>query len=413
MKQILEMAKAAKQAAFYTSKLGVVEKKDILFAMADALEAQQDEILLANAQDMQQAKENGLSEAFLDRLLLSEQRIYAMAAGIRKVAMLKDPIGEVIGGHTAESGIRITKKRVPLGVVGIIYEARPNVTADAVGICVKTGNAVLLKGGKDALLSNLTIARIMQEAGEQKGLPKNAVQALQDTAREATAYFMSLREYIDVLIPRGGAGLIAAVVEHAKIPVIETGTGNCHVFVDASADFSMAEEIVVNAKVSRPSVCNAAETLLVHQEIADAFLPKIVAALQAQQVEVRGDEKTQKYSGVIAATEEDYYEEFLDYIISVKVVKDIKVAVSHINQYGTKHSEAIVTADYENANYFQENVDAAAVYVNASTRFTDGEEFGFGAEIGISTQKLHARGPMGLEEMTTYKYLIEGDGQIR
>lgn len=414
MEQILSMVRQAREASAELALLSSVQKQRILLAMADALEARQEQILTANRKDLAAAEERGRNRAFLDRLALDEARIAAMAEGMRKVAMLQDPIGEVMSGMTAQSGIRIVKQRVPFGVVGMIYEARPNVTADAIALCLKTGNAAVLKGGSDALCSNQAIAEAACEAGEQAGMPKGAVALIANTDRQATEYLMTLRGEIDVLIPRGGAGLIQTVVERSRIPVIETGVGNCHVYVDADADLQMAANIVVNAKASRPSVCNAIENLLIHKAVAEEFLPLIIRKLREAGVEMRGCPICRRYDPSMAlATEEDYRTEFLDYIIAMKVVDHLQEAVRHINTYGTKHSEAIVTNSYEAAEYFKQRVDAAAVYVNASTRFTDGGEFGFGAEIGISTQKLHARGPMGLAELTTYKYLISGDGQIR
>lgn len=413
MSELREQAGKVKEAARALAILPTLRKNAILLAMAEALEKRQGEILEANAADIAAAESKGTSPAMLDRLALNEGRIHSMAEGLRKVAGLPDPVGEVIGGGTAASGLRITKRRVPLGVVGIIYEARPNVTSDAMGLCLKTGNGVILKGGSEAVASNAAIARIMTEAGISRGLPEDAVCFVSNTSRECVNEMMKMNGLIDVLIPRGGSGLIQAVVRGATVPVIETGVGNCHIFVDMSADLEMARKIVVNAKTSRPSVCNAAESLLVHREIAPAFLPDVFAALKEKGVRLYGCPESRKYGEISAATEEDYAKEYLDLAMSVKVVADVGEAVRHINRYGTQHSEAIVTRNIENARYFQEMVDAAAVYVNASTRFTDGEEFGLGAEIGISTQKLHARGPMGLTELTTYKYFVEGDGQIR
>ena len=410
---LLTMCQGAKRAAYEMNSLSTRVKNDILLAMAKGLRACAPAILEANKRDLAEAEARGKSKALLDRLALSQARIDGMASGLEQVAKLADPVGEVMGGETRPNGLRIVKKRVPLGVVGMIYEARPNVTADAVGLCIKTGNAVILKGGSDAIHSNQAVAEALMQAGREAGLPEGAVNLIEDTSRAAAEALMKMNGYVDVLIPRGGAGLIQSVVKNATVPVIETGTGNCHVYVDEGADLDMAADIVVNAKTSRPGVCNAIETLLVSEKVADAFLPRIIQRLREKDVEIRGCERTCAYEGVIPATEEDYATEFLDYIIAVKVVKDVEEAVRHINEYGTKHSECIVTPWLKNSEYFQANVDAAAVYVNASTRFTDGEEFGFGAEIGISTQKLHARGPMGLRELTTYKYLIHGEGQIR
>lgn len=412
MEQVRMLAEQAKRASEILGTLNEEQKNAALEKMAQALLEHTQEILAANAQDLEAARQKGTSQAMLDRLALTEERIAGMAEGIRKVIALPDPIGEVLEEWTAQSGIRIEKRRVPFGVVGIIYEARPNVTSDAAALCIKTGNAALLKGGSDALGSNLAIAGVLKDALRAAGLPGEAIGMIADPSREAANEMMRMNGLVDVLIPRGGAGLIASVVKNATVPVIETGVGNCHVYVDESADLQMAERITINAKTSRPSVCNAIENLLVHEGVADVFLPKIFAALREKGVEIRGDEFCQRY-GALPASEEDYSTEFLDYIIAVKVVKDVQEAVRHINRYGTRHSECIVTNDPANADYFTGHVDAAAVYVNASTRFTDGEEFGFGAEIGISTQKLHARGPMGPRELTSYKYIVRGAGQIR
>lgn len=412
MEQVRMLAEQAKRASEILAVLNEEQKNAALEKMAQALLDHAQEILAANAQDLEAARQRGTSQAMLDRLALTPERIAGMAEGIRKVIALPDPVGEVLEEWTAQSGIQIQKRRVPFGVVGIIYEARPNVTSDAAALCIKTGNAALLKGGSDALGSNLAIAGVLGEALVAAGLPREAIGMIDDPSREAASEMMRMNDLVDVLIPRGGAGLIAAVVKNATVPVIETGVGNCHVYVDESADLQMAERIVINAKTSRPSVCNAIENLLVHEGIADVFLPRIFAALKEKGVEIRGDALCQRY-GALPASEEDYRTEFLDYIIAVKVVRDVKQAVRHINDYGTKHSECIVTSDMASADYFTGHVDAAAVYVNASTRFTDGEEFGFGAEIGISTQKLHARGPMGPRELTSYKYIVKGTGQIR
>lgn len=413
MEQIKELAKKAKEASRELATMSTERKDAILRCIADALVQNTDYILQENRKDMESAQQAGKSVSFLDRLALNEERVAAMADGLREVAALADPSKEVIEGFTRPNGLVILKKRVPIGVIGIIYEARPNVTADAIGLCLKTGNAVILKGGSDAIYSNIAITEVANHAARQAGLPQGAIALIENTSREATQYFMRLNGLIDVLIPRGGAGLIRSVVEHATIPVIETGTGNCHIYVDQWANQRMALDIIVNAKTSRPGVCNAAETVLVHAAIADQFMPKLVAVLSEKGVEMRGCKRAAAYGNMKVATDEDFATEFLDYILAIKIVDSIEEAVAHINYYGTRHSEAIVTALYDNARYFQEAVDAAAVYVNASTRFTDGGEFGFGAEIGISTQKLHARGPMGLKELTTYKYLIQGDGQIR
>ena len=412
MEQVKTLAEQAKQASEILGTLREKQKNTALEKMAQALLERKQEILAANAQDLEAARQKGTSQAMLDRLALTAERIAGMAEGIRKVVALPDPVGEVLEEWTAQSGIRIEKRRVPFGVVGIIYEARPNVTSDAAALCIKTGNAVLLKGGSDALRSNLAIAGALQAALREAGLPAGAIGMIADPSREAANEMMRMNGLVDVLIPRGGAGLIASVVKNATVPVIETGVGNCHVYVDESADLQMAKRIIINAKTSRPSVCNAIENLLVHEGIAEVFLPKIFAALKEKGVEIRGDELCQRY-GALPASEEDYSTEFLDYIIAVKVVKNVQEAVRHINRYGTRHSECIVTNDPANADYFTGHVDAAAVYVNASTRFTDGEEFGFGAEIGISTQKLHVRGPMGPRELTSYQYIVRGTGQIR
>ena len=411
MQHVLDKALNAKKAAATLACMGESEKNKALLAMADALVARADYIVAENAKDVEAAKARDTAPYMIDRLSLSEKRIEGMAQGLRDVAALRDPVGEVLHGALRPNGLAITKQRVPLGVIGIIYEARPNVTSDAAGLCLKTGNAVVLRGGSDAIHSNKAVVAVLREAAEQVGFPADAIQLIDDTSREAATYMMGLNGVIDVLIPRGGAGLIQSVVKNATIPVIETGTGNCHVYIDETADIEMGIDIIHNAKTSRPSVCNAAESLLVHEAVAAAFLPKMAERLS--NVELRGCEKTRAFISAMEVTEEDYYTEFLDYILAVKVVSDVDEAIAHINKYGTKHSEAIVTKDYANAEKFLAQVDSAAVYVNASTRFTDGGEFGFGAEIGISTQKLHARGPMGLEELTTYKYIIRGSGQIR
>ncbi len=412
MNSVLEIAQAAKAARIRLACMSTVDKNRVLTAMADGLRTGTAQILLENAKDVEQALAKGRSAALVDRLSLDEKRIEGMAQGLLDIAKLPDPVGEVVHAVRRPNGLRIAKTRVPMGVVGIIYEARPNVTADAVGLCLKSGNAVVLKGGSEAIHSNMAVADAMIRAGLATGMPEGAVGLICDTSREAASCMMKLNGLIDVLIPRGGAGLIRAVVENATVPVIETGTGNCHIYVDESADFEMATAITVNAKTTRPAVCNAAESLLVHKKIAELFLPVVFAALREKNVEIRGCEACQTF-GALPATEEDYRTEFLDYIISVKVVEGLDEAIEHINHYSTGHSEAIITNDYQNAQRFKDEIDSAAVYVNASTRFTDGYEFGFGAEIGISTQKLHARGPMGLEELTTVKYVVDGNGQIR
>lgn len=411
MQHVMDKALEAEAASAKLACMGINEKNEVLLSIAKALRDHTADILKANREDLEAGKQKGTSSALLDRLALSPVRIDGMAMGLESVAQLDDPVGEVIGTVKRPNGLYIGKKRVPLGVVGIIYEARPNVTSDAMGLCIKTGNAVVLRGGSDAINSNQAIVKVAQEAAYRAGLPVGAIQLIEDTSREAATYMMGLNGVIDVLIPRGGAGLIQSVVKNASVPVIETGVGNCHVYVDESADLAMGADIIFNAKTSRPSVCNAAETLLVHESIAQKFLPLVQDKLAL--VELRGCEKTQAVIDVTEATDEDYYTEYLDYILAIKVVQNVNEAIDHINKYGSKHSEAIVTSDYNNAEQFLEQVDAAAVYVNASTRFTDGNEFGFGAEIGISTQKLHARGPMGLKELTTVKYIIRGNGQIR
>ncbi len=411
MQHILDQALAAKKASYALACLGADEKNAILHSMADALISQADFIIAENLKDVEAARAKDTPAYMIDRLSLSQKRIEGMAQGLRDVAALRDPVGEVLSGTLRPNGLSICKQCVPLGVIGIIYEARPNVTSDAAGLCIKTGNAVVLRGGSDAIHSNVAIVKTMSEAAVASGLPEGALQLISDTSRDAATYMMGLNGVIDVLIPRGGSGLIQSVVKNATIPVIETGTGNCHVYIDETADLGMGVRIIHNAKMSRPSVCNAAETLLVHESVAEKFLPPMELMLSG--VELRGCERTRAIIDCKPATDEDYYAEFLDYILAVKVVGSLDEAISHINKYGTKHSEAIVTSDYASAEKFLALVDAAAVYVNASTRFTDGGEFGFGAEIGISNQKLHARGPMGLEELTTYKYIIRGNGQIR
>lgn len=389
------------------------QKNDALRSAAAALVNRSDYILSENEKDMAEAKEKGMSVGLLDRLKLTESRIAAMAEGLIQIAELPDCIGEVIEEFQRPNGLKIRKVRVPLGVVGIIYEARPNVTADAFGLCFKTGNAVILKGGSDAINSNKAIVGILREALKENHIPENVLQLIEDTDRAVTTEFMKLKQYVDVLIPRGSAGLIRSVVENSTIPVIETGTGNCHVYIDETADIDMAVKIVLNAKTQRVGVCNACESLVVHKNVRKDFLPKLENALR-QQVELRADKECKEYlKNCIDATEEDYGKEYLDYILSLKTVENIEEAIAHINHYNTRHSECIVTENEENAVRFLSEVDAACVYWNASTRFTDGYEFGFGAEIGISAQKLHARGPMGLRELTTYKYQITGKGQVR
>lgn len=407
-------AQAAKQAAAKLAITSTAVKNAALLAMAAALEAQQAEILAANERDMTAAAAKGMKSSMLDRLKLTAERISGMADGLRQVAGLADPVGNVIDGKTLPNGLHITKIRVPLGVIGIIYEARPNVTADAAGLCLKSGNAVILKGGSEAMESNKTVAAILAQAAEGAGIPAGSIQFIDTSDRQAVQDLIQMNGLVDVVIPRGGAGLIQAVVRNASVPVIETGAGVCHTYVDKDADVEMAMKIAFNAKVQRPSVCNAMETLLVHKDIADKFLPMMLMMYNSSAVEIRGDEAVQEYSGQVhPATEEDWSTEYGDLRLSVKIVDSIEEAMAHIAKYGTGHSECIVTNNYQAAQLFQYTVDAAAVYVNASTRFTDGNEFGFGAEIGISTQKLHARGPMALPELTSTKYLINGNGQVR
>lgn len=414
MSELIIKGQKAKEASYALSNASTNTKNNALLFMAEELINEKEAILKANAIDIEYAKENGISEAMLDRLSLNEDRINGMADGLKELIGLPDPIGEVISMWQRPNGLQIGQKRVPLGVIGIIYEARPNVTCDAAGLCLKSGNTVILRGGSDAINSNKEIVRVLVKGLERASLPKECVQLIEDTSREVATEMMKLNEYIDVLIPRGGAGLIKSVVKNATVPVIETGTGNCHIYVDESADFEMAKNIVVNAKASRPSVCNAAEKLLINKNIAEEFLPIAVKALREAGVVLRGDEKAQAIiDDIEKANDEDWGKEYLDYVMAVKIINDVDEAINHINKYGTGHSEAIITESYKNSQKFLQKVDAAAVYVNASTRFTDGSEFGFGAEIGISTQKLHARGPMGLKELTTIKYVIYGNGQIR
>lgn len=414
MTVIEQMGAKAKEAARVLSVAS--SKKDLaLNSIADALIEHKDEIIKANNIDIEYGKEIGLTPSLIDRLTLGEDRIKGMADGVRKVSSLPDPIGNVISGNTLPNGLTVTRVKVPLGVIGIIFEARPNVTADAASLCLKAGNAVILRGGKEAINSNKAIAKIMRDAVEKVGLPKDSIQLIEDTTRQSSTELMQLSDYLDVLIPRGGAGLIKAVVENSKVPVIETGVGNCHVYVDKYADIDMASKIIFNAKTSRPSVCNAIETILVHKDIAKDALPKIKEKLDTKNVQIRGCKTTKEILGddIVDAEESDYYTEFLDYILACKVVDSIDEGIAHIAKYSSGHSECIITNDYARANKFKKEVDAAAVYVNASTRFTDGGEFGLGAEIGISTQKLHARGPMGINELTSSKFIVEGNGQIR
>lgn len=414
MSELILKGQKAKEAAYILANLTTTDKDKALEKMANNLLEKSNEIIEANKKDLEKAIQNGTNKAMLDRLSLDKSRIESMADGLKQIVNLQDPVGEVISMWNRPNGLQIGQKRVPMGVIGIIYEARPNVTCDAAGLCLKAGNAVILRGGKEAINSNIAITKVLREGLKEAGLPEDSVQLIEDTSREVATKMMKLNDYIDVLIPRGGAGLINAVVKNATVPVIETGTGNCHIYIDKDCDFEMAKNIVVNAKTSRPAVCNAAESLVIHQDVAEEILPILVKSLREKDVILRGDEASRKIiSDIEAATEEDFYKEYLDYIMSVKIVKDIDEAINHINKHNTGHSEAIVTNSYESSQKFLQRIDAAAVYVNASTRFTDGSEFGFGAEIGISTQKLHARGPMGLKELTTIKYIIYGNGQIR
>ena len=413
-KMLLQLGMNAKEAEDTIRTITTDQKNQVLAAVADHLVESTDKLLEANAADVTKAKQNHMPEGLVDRLMLSPERIEGMAEGLRQLVALEDPIGEVTGMKKRPNGLLIGQKRVPLGVVGIIYEARPNVTADAFGLCFKTGNVVILKGGSDAIHSNEAIVDCIRESLKACGVTKNAIQLIADTSRETAAEFMKMNEYVDVLIPRGGKGLIKAVVNQSTIPVIETGTGNCHIYVDESADLDMAVNIILNAKTQRVGVCNACESLLVHANVKEKLLPVLAQKLKEKHVEMRADKEAHELMpGSVDATEEDWGTEYLDYILSIKVVYSVDEAIAHINHYNTGHSEAIITNDYTNAQKFLDEVDAAAVYVNASTRFTDGFEFGYGAEIGISTQKLHARGPMGLLALTTTKYIIYGNGQIR
>lgn len=413
MTELQKMGAAAKEAAAVLRTAGEKKRRALLEA-AQALRAAAPEILAANAVDLAAARESGMRDAMLDRLTLTEARIEAMAQGVEDVAAQRDPVGRVLSGETRPNGLKIEKVTVPMGVIGIIFEARPNVTSDAAALCLMAGSAVILRGGKEAFHSNMAVTSVLQAALERTGLPRTAVQLVQDTSRESSREMMGLVGYLDLLIPRGGAGLIRAVVENARVPVIETGVGNCHVYVDESADVDMAAEIIFNAKTSRPSVCNAIETILVHEKIAERALPAIAARLREKQVELRGDDRTRAIlPEAVPASEADWETEYLDYILAVRVVDSLDEAVAHIARYSSGHSECIVTRDLRAAEAFTARVDSAAVYVNASTRFTDGGEMGLGAEIGISTQKLHARGPMGLNEIVSYKYVIRGDGQVR
>ncbi|MBE5939830.1 MAG: glutamate-5-semialdehyde dehydrogenase [Lachnospiraceae bacterium] len=418
MVDLIKLGENAKKASFSLGKLSTNEKNEALLAVADALVAHSDEIITANKADMKNGKANNMSQGILDRLMLDEKRIADMADGLRQVAGLEDPIGEVLSMSKRPNGMIIGKRRVPIGVIGIIYEARPNVTSDAFALCFKTSNATILKGGSDAINSNRAIVKVIREVLKELDITEDAVSFIDSTDREDTKEFMKLNKYVDLLIPRGSASLIKATVENSTIPVIETGTGNCHIYVDEYADIDKAVKIIINAKTQRIGVCNACESLVIHKKIMNKAFPVILNALLDKDVEVRGDKQAVKaayYAGVKIkeATEEDFYTEYLDYIISVKIVESIDEAIMHINEHNTKHSEAIISENYTNVQKFLDEIDAACVYANASTRFTDGNEFGFGAEIGISTQKIHARGPMGLKELTSQKYIIYGDGQIR
>lgn len=411
---LISMGKKAREASYELGIASTLQKNEALTFMAEELINAKEEIKSANEIDRQNAIKKGITDALLDRLSLDDSRIEGMANGLLDIVKLQDPVGEMISMWQIPNGLQIGQKRVPIGVLGIIYESRPNVTSDAAGLCLKSGNAVILRGASDAINSNKAVLKALVKGLKRSGLPEDCIQLVEDTSREVATQMMRLNEYIDVLIPRGGAGLIKSVVQNATVPVIETGTGNCHIYVDESADMEMAKKIVLNAKVQRPGVCNAAEKLLVHENVAKEFVPMIVSELRDNGVDVRGCQRVQELvNDVKVIDEEEWYQEYLDYIIAIKIVKDVDEAIKHINKYNTGHSEAIVTESYKNSQKFMQRVDAAAVYVNASTRFTDGGEFGFGGEIGISTQKLHARGPMGLKELTTVKYIIFGDGQIR
>ena len=411
---ILNICKKAKEASYILARLPTDTKNKALYNMADALEKNAEEILEANKRDVEASRAKGVREALLDRLILTKSRISKMAQCLREVAELPDPVGEIVKTWIRPNGLIIGQMRVPLGVVAVIYESRPDVTSDAAGICLKSGNAVILRGGSDAINSNIAIGKILNEAAVESGIPDGAIQVVPITERSAALELMKMREYVDVLIPRGGAGLIRAVIENAKVPVIETGTGNCHIYVESDADLDKAVDIIINAKCQRPGTCNAAEKLLVHKDIAKKFLPRIINELRNHGVEIRGCEETRKIvPDVKPATEEDWYTEYLDLIIGVKIVSGLDEAIAHINKYGTKHSDAILTSDFNKALRFIRDVDSAAVYWNASTRFTDGNQYGLGAEIGISTQKLHARGPMSVQHLTSIKYFILGRGHIR
>lgn len=415
MNYIEQLGEKALEAKRKIATASTGEKNKVLETIAQVLLENSDAILAENEKDIANARDNGISETMVDRLRLTKERIKGIADACMELVNLEDPVGEVLQGSVRPNGMRITKVRVPMGVIGIIYESRPNVTVDAGALCLKSGNAAILRGGKEAIHSNMILAKLMQQALEASGFAKETIQLVEDTSREVSTQMMQANGYIDVLIPRGGAGLIQAVVQNATVPVIETGTGNCHIYVDDSADLEMAVQITDNGKTQRPSVCNALETCLVHKDVADEFLPMLQKAFEKHQVEIRGCERTKAILGdsVVLATPQDYATEFLDYIMSIRVVDSIEEAIAHIQKYSTGHSECIITESYRHAEQFQKEIDSACVYVNCSTRFTDGGEFGLGAEIGISTQKLHVRGPMGLKELTTMKYLINGSGQIR
>ena len=415
MNYIEQLGEKALEAKRKIATASTGEKNKVLEAIAQVLLENSDAILAENEKDIANARDNGISETMVDRLRLTKERIKGIADACMELVNLEDPVGEVLQGSVRPNGMRITKVRVPMGVIGIIYESRPNVTVDAGALCLKSGNAAILRGGKEAIHSNMILVKLMQQALETSGFAKETIQLVEDTSREVSTQMMQANGYIDVLIPRGGAGLIQAVVQNATVPVIETGTGNCHIYVDDSADLEMAVQITDNGKTQRPSVCNALETCLVHKDVADKFLPMLQKVFEKHQVEIRGCERTKAILGdsVVLATQQDYATEFLDYIMSIKVVDSIEEAIAHIRKYSTGHSECIITESYRHAEQFQKEIDSACVYVNCSTRFTDGGEFGLGAEIGISTQKLHVRGPMGLKELTTMKYLINGSGQIR
>lgn len=413
MTELEMLCEKAAKAKYKVQRLSEEEKNQALRAVADKLLKEKGTILSENEKDLEAGRKKGMHPGLLDRLALTEDRIKGMAEGLLQIAELPDPIGELMETFERPNGLHIEKRRVPMGVIGIIYESRPNVTADAFGLCFKSGNAVILKGGSDAICSNKAITQVIRDALEECGIVKEAISLIADTDRQVTLAFMKMKQYVDLLIPRGGAGLIRSVVENSTIQVIETGTGNCHIYVDEDADLAKAVPIIINAKTQRIGVCNACESLVIHEKIREAFLPELKKALDEKKVEIRGDEKTREVIDCTPATEEDFATEYLDYILSVKTVKSVNEAIEHINRYSTRHSEAIITENSEHAGIFLKEVDAACVYVNASTRFTDGFEFGFGAEIGISTQKLHARGPMGLKELTSYKYEITGNGQIR